>query len=220
MTTYPVIVISGTSGSGKSTLARYLSKYYVATYIEGDNYFKRIKPHIDLTLDNGEQVRADNYDSIEAIDWESLSRDVVSAAREMPVILATFAPVISKYSFPVTLHIRLTHATQLHEEAKYSIQARQVTKRLNTTDKIRKDTAMVRQAVIPFQEEIRRDERNTPNVVTSAYLADGQRKSIEELRVELAPWLEKYIYKRVTVEYHNDRLDWQISSDVWCVGCW
>lgn len=218
MTTYPIIVISGTSGTGKTTLARYLAKYYVATYIEGDNYFKRKKPSIDLTLDNGEQVRVDNFDSVESIDWEALSRDVTNTAREMPVILATFAPVISKYSFYVTLHIRLTHAAELADEARLSERARQATKRLVTTDKLRKDAAMVRQAVIPFQEEIRRDKRNTPNVVTSAYLDDGQRKTVEELRVELAPWIEEYLYKRVAVEYHNDRLDWQISNDVWYVG--
>lgn len=203
----PVIVISGSSGAGKSTLARYLAKKYIATYIEGDDYFLHNLPSMALTLKSGAVHHVANRDSEAAIDWNTLNNAVESAARTRPVIVATFAPICKHYTFPVSLHIQLRHHADLNAEEPYITAARQVSKRLLTTTHRERDTATVSQAVIPFQHTIRSDAGNTPDVIVYVYHPNGERKTVEELRVELAEHLEEYLIPTVQVLPIQDRLD-------------
>ena len=171
---YRCIVLSGLSGSGKSTLAQHFCSKFDWTFIEGDRFFLKNKPKVELS--DGQSVS--NWDTTEAIDWDSLNVEVTKQLKNNNVILATFLPRLDLFTFPVFRHIQLNTGTNPIEKC---ITARRVSKRLNTEAKQNRDELMVREYVYP--EYIKTCSIQTDAVIQ--VYKDEERRNIGELTEEL-----------------------------------
>lgn len=146
--TNKIVILSGLSGSGKTTLGKYFADSHENwKFIDGDWFFLRVKPKI--LLSNGESVS--NWDNPEAIDWDKLNEQVNIELGTSNVILGTFMPILDKYTFPIYKHIRLNmgESDQLINRC---IQARIISKKLNTPEKCKRDEMMVKEIVYPVYE--------------------------------------------------------------------
>lgn len=64
--------------------------------VEGDDYFKPMKPKI-----------SSNWDDPDSVDWDSLNRKLESALITSNVILATFIPLLDRIRPKVNLVVKL-----------------------------------------------------------------------------------------------------------------
>lgn len=164
-----IIGISGTSGTGKTTIGRLIAQRMGWTFIDQDRFFIRKKPKVELTT--GEIV--DNWDSLDAIDWDALNRSVISAAQNGPVVLVGFCLVKSRLDFEFTKHIHLKYDAGF--ELEMCVAARRKSKPgMNAV----RDAVMVEEVVLPFQKEVEQQLGNLEVVVVSDVL---NRKSIPDL---------------------------------------
>jgi adenylate kinase family enzyme len=167
------IILSGLSGSGKTTLGKYYcGQHREYEFIDGDDFYLENKPKI--TLKNG--MIASNWDTEAAIDWNRLNKVINEKLKSTNIILATFLPLIIKYTFHVDKLIRLDMGPN---ELELCIQARIKSKNINDEDRRIKDRLMVTEIVYPIYLE---------NIFTINHIIKVYNKSqrkLEDLSSEL-----------------------------------
>ena len=178
MSNHRVVILSGLSGSGKTTLGNYFVNLYNDwTFIDGDWFFLRDKPKV--LLSNGDIVP--NWDSPDAIDWDLLNDRVNRELVHYNIILATFLPIMDKFTFPIYKHIRLSMGSD-EQLIKRCIQARKASKKFNTPEKIKRDELMVREVVYPIY--LSNEHWHTDNIFM-VYDDEGNRVPLGELNTLL-----------------------------------
>lgn len=147
---YTCVVLSGISGAGKSTIGKLIcDEVDNMNFIEGDNYFLAVKPKIKLSSGD----IATNWDSEDSIDWDRLNKDVKLQLKKSHVLLATFIPIMDRYTFDVKFHIRLVMGNK-YESIARSIENRIISKRITTDERKKKDSLVVKEMVWPLYEKL------------------------------------------------------------------
>lgn len=151
---YPVIVISGLSGSGKTTLGKlFVAKHQEYVLIDQDTFFLKDKPKVKLST--GEIVS--NWDTVDALNWDSLNCAVNQARRYNPVMFTGFAPWTNRITFPVALHIHLSYDLSGVNAISRCITARCKSKGFIDSKKRERDELMVHEIIYPFYIETLRN---------------------------------------------------------------
>ena len=174
-----VYLFSGLSGSGKTTIGKHYAKMHGFAFIEGDEFFKPIKQVV--TLSDGSICSL--YDSEEAIDWDRLNSTVNDVLERNTVVLATFLPVLSRFTFKIHRHVRFVMGETDEELIERCILARITSKRLHTLEKQSKDSLMVKEVVFPIYKDI--TKMNTPDLIVYVYDNEGCRVNLQDIVIDL-----------------------------------
>lgn len=97
-----VILISGLPGCGKTDLAHKISMMLGCGFVNANNYYKK-NYNVTVTLPTG--VSIVNYDSDDAVDWNSLNKDIDKP--NTCTIVSGFAFPTDKITVPYDYHIHL-----------------------------------------------------------------------------------------------------------------
>jgi len=140
---FKCVVLSGLSGSGKTTIGTlFCQRNKGWEFVDGDWFFLADKPKV--LLSNGDMVS--NWDDQRAVDWDALNKFVIEKLHHTNVMLVTFLPLISKFTFPVALHVTLSMGAN---ELRLCIEARRVSKKKTDPVAILRDELMVKEYVYP-----------------------------------------------------------------------
>ena len=165
---HKLIVVWGLSGCGKSTVTKLFTNTYKewGIMIEGDDYFKPMKPKIILSSGK----ICSNWDDPDSVDWDSLNRKLESALITSNVVLATFIPLLDRIRQKVNLVIKLDMG---ENEMDKCIAARLITKKIGD-DRLRAmtDSVMVKEVVYKFYKSL---PTNTTDYTISVFDNNGRR---------------------------------------------
>jgi len=177
------ILVSGLSGTGKTTLAQYYSIKHGYVFVDGDSFYLKDKPQV--TLSDG--TAASNWDTADAIDWDSLNMYVKGQLKTNIVVLATFMPRIDMFEFAIFIHISLsfsdlnTRIYNAEDATRKCIAARIASKGYNTNRAQVRNEMMVREYVYP--EYVYTTSVYKPNAILYVYRGD-QRRTLVDLAQE------------------------------------
>jgi adenylate kinase family enzyme len=172
-----LIFIHGISGSGKSTIGKELyTRLHNSVWIDQDQFYRKEKPLITFTNDdNSIYYTTSNWDSEEAIDFESLRAKINELRYKFSYVIVTgFALRLhllrlkADYSFLLVFNVSDKKAIEIVTKT------RMESKQFNTSEKVEKDYWMVRKVVWPFYLDTL--EKIEPSMRVFTFI-DGQRLS-------------------------------------------
>lgn len=150
------LLLSGLSGSGKSTVGSSLAESLGWIFVDGDDFFLPVKPRVQLST--GDTVS--NWDDPASIDWQELNIVLRQKLAQGNVIFVTFLPIIENYDFVVDHHIRLSTGSDYLNKC---IAARVISKKITDETRVRRDTLVVTELVVPMYLKI--CERDVDDII-------------------------------------------------------
>lgn len=182
-----IILISGFSGSGKTLLAKNIERDFKISFLNLNDFYK--KDYINI-VDLGNDIKVNDWDNPEAIDWDSFNEKVKELKT---VVISGFGFPNDKLQFKCDFHIYLRISKQKLIENRQKFKEEHADNPLNEIKDTKTELLILNSLSYKHYMEIKEKSTYTFNMDVTEKTPD---ETYDEIFDYVIKQIEKFVYRK------------------------